>query len=151
MRRASHYTGLIGELRRRRILRDRETDQQGRPSSRTILSGLRAGSAILIGYALISVAIWFATTHGVFPGATSGKSDNIILGPLNFLVIASGLASTGRESDLGFFFILSFPLVLALFGSLGQWGCMPWLSRFAVLGIWAVADFCAWLVSIPLE
>jgi hypothetical protein len=134
-------------------LRDRETEQQVSPkSSRVIPKRLWAGSAILIGYALVSCAIWFATTHGVFdPGARNGKSDNIILGPFNFLVIESGLTSAGREGSLDFFFILSFPLLLALIGSLPQWGCLPWFSRFAVLGIWAVADFLAWLVSIPLD
>jgi hypothetical protein len=108
------------------------------------------GLVVVLGYLLLGAAIYFAAKHGYFdPGPRSGKSDNVLLGPFNILVIASG--ETNAHGSFATFAMFSFLFLPALLASFGGSGCWPWFARFAVLGLWALADFFAWLVSIPLE
>jgi hypothetical protein len=106
---------------------------------------------VVIGYALLSLAIWFAATHGLFDlHGSLGRAAKILLGPFNLLVIAADDSRAGRGL-LPYFFFFSLPLLPALVGSFGRSGCLRSLCRAAVLGIWVVADFWAWVVGIPLE
>src|SRR4051812_25815451 len=66
---------------------------------------------VVIGYALLGFAIFMAAKHGFFdPGAASGKSDNLLLGPFNMLVIAPGSTERQHDGALAFFAIFSFML-----------------------------------------
>jgi len=105
---------------------------------------------VVVGYALLSYVFVIATRHGIFDlGAHSGKSDNPFLGPFNLLVVWS--SDPRADGAMAFFFLFSIVLVPALLASFGRSGCLPWIGRIAVLGIWAVADLWAWLASIPLD
>jgi hypothetical protein len=112
--------------------------------------GLTKGAIIVLGYLLLALAIYVAAPYGILDPGPRGRAAAVLLGPFNILVVASG--ESNPYGSLATFAVISLFLLPAILASfLGGSGCWPWFARFAVLGIWAVADFLMWLVSIPLE
>jgi uncharacterized membrane protein len=112
--------------------------------------GVTKGAIIVLGYLLLALAIYVAAPYGIFDSGPRGRAATVLLGPFNILVAASG--ESNPYGSLAMFAVISLFLLPAILASfLGGLGCWPWFARFAVLGIWAVADFLMWLVSIPLE
>jgi hypothetical protein len=111
--------------------------------------GLTKGAIIVLGYLLLALAIYVAAPFGIFDSGPGGRAATVLLGPFNILVTASG--ESNPYDSLAMFALISLFLLPAILASFGGSGCWPWFARFAVLGIWAVADFFMWLGSIPLE